>query len=379
MLPWISRRKKKSQEPTPPHSSGADVDVSAPSSQPAPRKIFPSGLRVLHQPECVIADILFVHGLTGDRERTWTAPGSSAPWPQTLLPEKLSKTPARILTFGYDANVVDLKSIVSKNRIGNHSKNLLTALATHREDDGTTTRPIIFVVHSLGGLVCADTLLASRNSAEPHLQNILECTYGILFLGTPHSGSGLARWAELLAKSIGIIKQTNPQILEVLKNDSEVLARIQSDFHTMLRARANAGAREIPTTCYYEELPLPGIGEVVPMHSAILPAYPSIGIRKNHSDMTKFHSEEDPGFISIVGELRRWVRAITPAPATTAHEQTTIKNAPVDQVNDESPSSVPQNVETVPGGSTHHHGNNAEGAIAMYGNQSFWGPIHFGV
>ena len=104
-------------------------------------------------------------------------------------------------------------------------------------------------------------LLASRNSADEHLQNILTYTRGILFLGTPHAGSGYARWAELMAKSIGLIKQTNHQILDVLKNDSEVLARIQTDFHTMARARAKNSDQPIGIICFYEELPLPGIGK----------------------------------------------------------------------------------------------------------------------
>lgn len=104
--------------------------------------------------------------------------------------------------------------------------------------------------------------MASKNSADQHLQNILECTRGILFLGTPHSGSGFARWAELLAISIGFIKQTNAKILEVLKSDSEVLARIQTEFHTMIRDRTNKGQQPISITCFYEELPLPGVGEV---------------------------------------------------------------------------------------------------------------------
>ena len=85
----------------------------------------------------------------------------------------------------------------------------------------------------------------------------------MIFLGTPHSGSGLAKWAEMLAKSIGLIKQTNPQILYVLNSDSEVLARIQTGFHNMVRACAESGgSQSIKITCFYEELPLPGLGEV---------------------------------------------------------------------------------------------------------------------
>ena len=83
-----------------------------------------------------------------------------------------------------------------------------------------------------------------------------------MFLGTPHHGSGLAQWAERLAKTIGVLKQTNPHILEVLESDSEVLARVQDGFHTMVRSRNLERLQPIEITCFYEELPLVGIGIV---------------------------------------------------------------------------------------------------------------------
>lgn len=46
------------------------------------------------------------------------------------------------------------------------------------------------------------------------------------------------------------------------------------------------------------------------MHSAILPSYNSIGIHKNHMEMAKFSSEEDPGYLAVSTELWRWVRDI---------------------------------------------------------------------
>jgi protein SERAC1 len=76
-------------------------------------------------------------------------------------------------------------------------------------------------------------------------------------------------WAERLARSIGLIRQTNPQIVQVLKTDSEVLARIQDSFHTMVRARNQEGIKPIEITCFYEELPLPGIGTVSSLFSRI--------------------------------------------------------------------------------------------------------------
>lgn len=79
--------------------------------------------------------IVFIHALTGDRERTWTASVASEPWPKTLLPSTLPT--ARILTFGYDAYVADWRGVVSQSRIGDHAWNLLTSLASYRENDDT--------------------------------------------------------------------------------------------------------------------------------------------------------------------------------------------------------------------------------------------------
>ncbi|XTI88791.1 hypothetical protein V2W45_1307553 [Cenococcum geophilum] len=298
----LARRSKESD------SNDKAPSPSASTTPPPRRKTFPSGIKLVHSVEGSVVDIVFVHGLTGDREKTWTAKNATAPWPQILLPSKIPN--ARVLTFGYDAYVADWRGMVSKNRIGNHSWNLLTALTTYREDDNTDDRPIIFVCHSLGGLVCEDALSTARQRPERHLRKVLHCTRGILFLGTPHHGSGLAQWAERLAKAIGLLKQTNPQILAVLESDSEVLARIQDSFHAMIRLRTQDGLPPIEITCFFEELPLPVVGIVVPSHSAVLPGYTPIGIRSNHMDMTKFEDTSDPGFTAVAGELRRWVREL---------------------------------------------------------------------
>jgi hypothetical protein len=65
-----------------------------------------------------------------------------------------------------------------------------------------------------------------------------------------------------VSKSIGLVKQTNSDIVDILKRDSEVLARIQDGFHTMVKARSVVEPPPIEVTCFYEELPVGGIGLV---------------------------------------------------------------------------------------------------------------------
>lgn len=79
--------------------------------------------------------VVFIHGLTGHRDTTWTASDATDPWPQTLLPSVLPT--ARILTYGYDAYVAQWKGSVSQTRIGEHAWDLVTTLASYREKDKT--------------------------------------------------------------------------------------------------------------------------------------------------------------------------------------------------------------------------------------------------
>ncbi|EKJ67737.1 hypothetical protein FPSE_12108 [Fusarium pseudograminearum CS3096] len=267
-----------------------------------------SGIKVLHSSTDDDVDVVFVHGLKGDCLKTWTGKGSNEPWPKTLLPIELGT--ARILTYSYDAIVVSKDDVPSLNRISNHASNLVAALASLRQGDNTNERPIVFVCHSLGGLVCQDALVGARQRSEQHIQDIANFTRGVIFLGTPHHGSSLAKMGELVSRSVGLIKDTNSDIVQVLTPDSEVLARINDSFQALVIKRSRNESNTIEITCFYEELPKKGVGLVVPKHSAILPGYISIGIHKNHSDMTKFNTADEPGFVAICGELKRWINQI---------------------------------------------------------------------
>ena len=104
--------------------------------------------------------------------------------------------------------------------------------------------------------------MEASQSPYEHLKKVLDSTVGICFLGTPHHGSGLANWAAALAVALNVLKEMNAEILAVLKRDSEVLERIQGSFHGMLASRGKQGLRSIEITCFYEEMPITGIGQV---------------------------------------------------------------------------------------------------------------------
>ncbi|CVK96463.1 uncharacterized protein FPRN_12416 [Fusarium proliferatum] len=286
-----------------------------PVPQPSPAPIaqtrtnfFYSGIETFHSTESDNIDIVFVHGLKGDCQKTWTDKTSGSPWPKTLLPLEIET--ARVLTYSYDSTVTGKDDVPSQNRISNHAYNLVTALASLRQSDNTNERPIIFICHSLGGLVCQDALITAKQRSEQHLQDIVNFTRGVIFLGTPHHGSSLAKIGELVSRSVGLIKETNSDIVQVLTRDSEVLARIQDSFQALLMTRSKDEASMIDITCFYEELPTKKFGVIVPKHSAILPGYISIGIHKNHAEMTKFSNSGEPGFLAICGELKRWMKRI---------------------------------------------------------------------
>ncbi len=52
-------------------------------------------------------------------------------WPTTLLRRDIPD--ARVLAFGYDADVINFWNPAAQNRIGNHAENMLGAIARRRQ------------------------------------------------------------------------------------------------------------------------------------------------------------------------------------------------------------------------------------------------------
>ncbi|KAK0617700.1 Alpha/Beta hydrolase protein [Immersiella caudata] len=290
---WLSRR-----------------DAAGHKSSPESTTAAPYGVHVWVDCADATVDICFIHGLTGDRDRTWTAHAQQEPWPRTLLAPELKS--ARILTYGYDAYYLGKDGVASQNRLTDHAQNLINELATNRRLHGASTRPIVFVAHSLGGIVCKKAVLLSHGHPDPALEDIFKCTKGIIFMGTPHRGAWMVKWAKVPVKVLGMVKSTNVGLLKALGSGEELLESIQQDFGHLLQ-RMSISKTPIEITCFYEELTMSPTGQtVVSRDSATIPNYNAISIHANHREMVWFDTREDRGFIEVSNLLKKWQHDVEP-------------------------------------------------------------------
>ncbi|KAK5630106.1 hypothetical protein RRF57_005821 [Xylaria bambusicola] len=265
---------------------------------------FPDGVKVWYECDDAVIDVCFIHGLSGNRDSTWTANGQPGPWPKLFLPDRLPK--ARLLTFGYDAYIIrnGATRAVGINSLADHARGLLHDLTNARASPNESSRGIIFVAHSLGGLVCKSAILLSRNNPENYLQDIFDRTLGFIFLGTPHQGAWMAHLGNIAVHTLGVFASTNTKLLEILKPQNDALIEIERAFRSMVR-ELREGGRRLELMCFYEELKT-FADVVVTQHSATFSDYPILSIHANHSDMVKFDSAENNGFQRVFAVLRRW-------------------------------------------------------------------------
>ncbi|KAJ5135164.1 uncharacterized protein N7515_004442 [Penicillium bovifimosum] len=293
------------------------------------KAIKPTGLTEIYGPhDDATIDIVFVHGLNGHPHDTWTSKSTGCFWPTDLLPDVLAKLRPRILTYGYNANVVTFTDGTSRDTVVSHAETFASSLAANRNLRGCSERPLIFICHSLGGLIVKRALIYSRslsNEKTEHLRAIYVSTFGILFLGTPHNGSDIAKWGLLLQNICNAvlpkkIMESSSQLIKALRTNNETLQHINSLFVDIMdrfhiyffhetRSTDVRGTREVIVDEYSAAPYMAGVERA--------------GIEADHSHMCKFDDENAPGYEVVAEAVLRYS---SQAPAVIADRWVAEKN-----------------------------------------------------
>lgn len=183
-----------------------------------------------------IGDVIFVHGLGGDAFGTWHPRGKKDDEQSWLFWLGQDLPDFGIWSIDYEVEKSAWKG--SAMPLTDRATNILELLNV--KDIGK--RPIIFVTHSLGGLLVKQMFRTAGDRRKQEWKNIIKQTRGIVFLATPHSGSNIANWIEHFSS----IYRSNVSIRE-LKSRSSELRGLNSWF------RENFRDLNISVEVYFEQ------------------------------------------------------------------------------------------------------------------------------
>jgi hypothetical protein len=247
----------------------------------------------------------------GNPQNTWSKgkKGKVFCWPKDGLPDKLPK--AQILLYGYDVDVIKPLQATQQSSITHHANNLLVRLERKLPKD----KPIIFVCHSLGGILLKDVLEQSRSSDDPDYRLVHANTRCVVFMGTPHRGSAAANVGQIATRiAKAFLRNPNENILRNLEQGSELLSRIHDKFMRMLIKP------EFQVHCFQEDRGITGIrgldGLIVDFFSSKTESPFEIceTLTANHMDMVAYEGPTDPNYQNVSDALVKYYQKILNEP-----------------------------------------------------------------
>jgi pimeloyl-ACP methyl ester carboxylesterase len=179
--------------------------------------------------------IVFVHGVMGDARSTWTNTATKANWPELIKRDRRFDG-YNIYVFGFPTPAVGRS--YSVDELADHMRLVLG------QADVLSHTKLIFVCHSMGGLITRALLLKYRE--------LLPKVGFLYFFSTPTTGSEVANVAALVSQ--------NPQFRNMFPmGENTYIESLQSAW---LAARIR-----VPSYCAYERLATNGL-DVVTRQSA---------------------------------------------------------------------------------------------------------------
>ncbi|KAF4455113.1 GPI inositol-deacylase [Fusarium albosuccineum] len=272
------------------------------------------GLALVHSPEEVCIDVVFVHGLNGSRSGTWRN-SSGDFWPGWLGD---SICGSRIWTYGYNSAVWRSPS---DDALELHTARLLEECVSN--DVGRERSKVIFVCHSLGGILVKSAVAKLLNHSEGASWTYLsDGLASVVFLGTPHRGSEWANRLYLLQLGPRIFWQGSQLVPLLRKGQSGLLATTAERFNNLWG--------DGPVLTFRETRGITPIGLIVRPEDARTNcrAETCIDVTMNHRRLAKVKSKSAVVYVTIVQHLLGLPepRALTPSspvlPSTPASSST---------------------------------------------------------
>ena len=268
-------------------------------------------LELISSTESPVVDVVFVHGLTGDAKKTWSTDTHDGFWPEWLASE-LNQT--RVYSLGYPAGV--LKKPMSKEMdLFERATNVLEQFANYE----IGVRPIVFIAHSLGGLLMKMFLRKSIESSDRDWRNVADATALVFFIATPHFGSALA--------NIGKVIPFTSTHVKLLANEIGFLEDLNQHYRAFARDRD-----ELTTVVYYENQLTNSI-LVVPRESAdpgVADETP-ISIDRNHINICKPTDRYDTVYMGVTRRIKKLIE-LTENPQAFKRNRTLVED--YEQVSD---------------------------------------------
>ncbi|HET8799186.1 MAG TPA: tetratricopeptide repeat protein [Thermoanaerobaculia bacterium] len=250
------------------------------------------------------ADVVFLHGLGGDALTTWRyGADESTSWPHWLGAEF---SDVGVWSLGYAVSPskwTRLLNWIPFFRDAGHTMPLpdrAVQVLDAMVKKGLGERPILFVCHSLGGLLAKQILRKSSDATDDaRKQQIARQTRAVLFLATPHAGAELATLLDAFRSIFG----TTVTIEELREHDAHL-----RDLYDWYRGQSRRLG--IHTATYYEKRSVRGLAKIVNDTSA----HPGVGddpipLDEDHLSIAKPRERDAQVCDAVRDLLRRFVLA----------------------------------------------------------------------
>lgn len=192
----------------------------------------------IHGAADALIDIVFVHGLSGDAHSTWDCGGADGFWPQWLTKDI---GPCNAYCLGYAAAVFE-KWAKKEMDMFERADNVLEQFA----GKGLGKRPLVFVTHSLGGILVKMILRASKDADDEDWATVSTATKLVIFLSTPHIGASIAnivdvvpgasKHIKLLSNETGMLEDLNKAYRKFCAANEDHVTKVYYEKHTTYKA-----------------------------------------------------------------------------------------------------------------------------------------------